>query len=282
MTADADTSRISPTAHYTGYVWWRNGLSYDALRTPLGRALYAALAPANAVYRRVARRADLEQLLLARHRIIDHRLAAAIEAGRVRQVVEIAGGLSARGVRMAARYRDRGLVYVEGDLPDMAEAKRARLARAGLLADNHRVVPLNALVDDGDHSLRTVAGRLLDPTAGTAIVTEGLTAYFAPDVLAGMWQRIAACLSAFPAGLYLADIILGSDAGPARRAFGRALGWFARGDVYLHFSGPDECIQRLRACGFATAELLHPADFASAGVPEPDRGHIVRVIEATT
>jgi O-methyltransferase involved in polyketide biosynthesis len=277
-----DTSRISPTAHYTGYVWCKNGLSHDALRTKLGRRLYTALAPANAAYRKVTGKADLEMSLLARHLVIDRLLTSAIESGRVGQVVEIAGGLSARGAKFAERYRDQGLTYVEGDLPDMAETKKSLLERAGLRGANHFVVELNALIDDGPQSLAAVAGELLDPGKGTAIITEGLTGYFSPDDLEGMWRRFALCLAGFPRGAYFADIILGGNAGSAARVFKKLLELFARGATYLHYSGDDECVARLCGCGFDRAQLHHPKAFADAGVPAPERQHIVRLIDART
>jgi hypothetical protein len=42
----ASSDAISPTAHYTGWVWWRNGLSHPLLATREGRVLYDVLAPA--------------------------------------------------------------------------------------------------------------------------------------------------------------------------------------------------------------------------------------------
>src|ERR1700712_930888 len=105
---------ISPTAHYTGYVWLAHGQSHPAFATVTGRVMYHALPPANAV----APRAGLpsrEGMLLARHRLIDLRLAAAIDAGEIQQVVEIAAGLSPRGWRVARRYGDR-LTYGEAGL----------------------------------------------------------------------------------------------------------------------------------------------------------------------
>src|SRR5581483_10155841 len=36
---------VSPTAHYTGYVWARNGLSHPELRTLEGRVLFESLRP---------------------------------------------------------------------------------------------------------------------------------------------------------------------------------------------------------------------------------------------
>jgi hypothetical protein len=41
-----NAARISPTAHYTGYVWARNGLSHPGLITREGRVLFASLQPA--------------------------------------------------------------------------------------------------------------------------------------------------------------------------------------------------------------------------------------------
>lgn len=40
------SNAISPTAHYTGYVWARNGLSHPALSTREGEVLFASLQPA--------------------------------------------------------------------------------------------------------------------------------------------------------------------------------------------------------------------------------------------
>src|SRR5688572_15605351 len=121
--------RISPTAHYTGYVWFANGLSHPAFVSREGRLLYSVLRPANAASRAVGG-PTLEGMLLARHRVIDHLLEQEIAAGRITQVVEIAAGLSPRGWRFARRHGDR-LRYVEADLPEMAARKRDILARVG-------------------------------------------------------------------------------------------------------------------------------------------------------
>src|SRR3954467_7189329 len=94
---------ISPTAHYTGHVWGRNGLSHPELATLEGRLLFDALAPAMIASRALGG-PTLEGLLLARHRIIDDLLANAIDDGRVAQAIEIGCGMSPRGWRFAERY----------------------------------------------------------------------------------------------------------------------------------------------------------------------------------
>ena len=122
---------ISPTAHYTGYVWARNGLSHPELATTEGRILFESLRPMMLVSAAVGG-SSLEPYLLARHRAIDALLERAIEEHGVTQVVEVASGLSPRGWRFTTRYGDR-LTYVEADLPEMAAAQTRR-ARADRIA----------------------------------------------------------------------------------------------------------------------------------------------------
>jgi O-methyltransferase involved in polyketide biosynthesis len=116
---------ISPTAHYTGYVWARNGLSHPELASTEGRILFDALWPTMAVTGRLTGY-SLEPYLLARHRAIDALLARAIEGGEVGQAIEVACGLSPRGWRFVNRYPD--LTHVEADLArhGRPQAPRAR------------------------------------------------------------------------------------------------------------------------------------------------------------
>ncbi len=143
----SDSDRISPTAHYTGFVWARNGLSHPELSTREGRVLYESVRPAM-IANRALGGAQLEYYLLARHRAIDLLLERAIEKRGVAQVIEVACGLSPRGWRFSQRYGQR-LTYIEADLPAMARRKRQALERMGSLSASHRVEVLDALHDDG-------------------------------------------------------------------------------------------------------------------------------------
>ena len=125
----SDSARISPTAHYTGYVWARAGLSHPQLVTAEGRALFESVRPAMGVSRLLGG-VQLEPYLLTRHRAIDVLLERSIESGAVSQVLEVACGLSPRGWRFHRRYGKR-ITYVEADLPGMAERKRAALDADG-------------------------------------------------------------------------------------------------------------------------------------------------------
>ncbi len=289
--ATRDTSRISPTAHYTGYIWRRSGMSPAALATRRGWAMFHALRPFTAAYE-LAGGPSLDLSLLARHRVIDTLLASAIERGEVGQVVEVAAGLSPRGCEFAARYAGAGLRrYIEGDLPGMAARKRRILERAGLTREKHRVVHLDALCDEGPASIFSVGDRLLDPELGTAVITEGLLGYFAPEVVADVWARLARFLSRYPRGLYLFDLNLGSDTRGLAGAwlFQRLLTAVARGRVYVHFRGPEEAEAALLHAGFDAAELGRANDRVRAlglehtpGLERVDLARIVNIAVART
>jgi O-methyltransferase involved in polyketide biosynthesis len=273
------SARISPTAHFTGYVWYRNGLGDPALRTRAGRFLVAAFAPIDRAAR-LAGGPALEDVLLGRHRAIDERLELAVERGEVQQVLEVAAGLSPRGLRFTRRHGHR-LFYIEGDLPAMARRKRQALARADEPAGSHHlVVEIDALAEGTPNSLDDVATRFFDPSRGLAIITEGLLNYFERAAVEAMWARFARVLSRYPSGLYLSDLHLAQDMERVRgaRAFAALLSVFARGKVHLHYGDSGEAGRALLAAGFAEARFF-PAGSTrgNPGAPLP-----VRILEART
>ncbi|HEX4011145.1 MAG TPA: class I SAM-dependent methyltransferase [Solirubrobacteraceae bacterium] len=271
------SDNISPTAHYTGEVWRRNGLSHPWLGTAEGRVMYDALHPVMAASA-AAGAPSLETYLLARHRAIDALLQAAIERHGVSQVIEIAAGLSPRGWRFANRYGDR-LIYVEADLPAMAARKRRALARIGSLSAEHRVVELDALHAGGPQSLEAAAVQL-DRSRGLAIITEGLLGYLETGAVVDLWTRFHDTLDAFPTGRYISDLHLGSAITPAVRAFRLLLSAFVRGGVHLHFHDAAEAEDQLRACGFATAAVRPAGRVTDAA--QGQAGWLANILEAST
>jgi O-methyltransferase involved in polyketide biosynthesis len=272
--AEPQTS-ISPTAHYTAAVWARHGLSHPALSTSIGKAMYWSTRPAMEATR-VLGGTRLEDFLLARHLLIDRQLEAAIERGEISQVIEIAAGMSPRGWRFAERYGER-VSYTETDLPEMADRKRRALERAGSLGPAHRVVVLDALSENGEHSLAVLAAGL-DPARGLAIVSEGLLTYLDRDSVLDLWRRAAESLSSFPHGLMLADLHLASENAGLLTAVGsRMLGAFVRTPVEMHFDDEAAAVAALTGAGFATAVLYRGSEVSGANGADS-----VRVIEAST
>jgi O-methyltransferase involved in polyketide biosynthesis len=269
---------ISPTAHYTGYVWFANGFSHPAFATGTGRLMYQALRGPN-LAAKALRLPTLDGMLLARHRLIDLRLQQAIDAGDVSQVIEVACGLSPRGWRFRQKYGD-AITYVEADLPGMLANKRDILARLGGETAHHRTAQIDALADSGPHSIAALCDEL-DATRGTAIITEGLVNYFDRDTDIGIWRRFAAALARFPRGIYFSDLILAEGQKTLFEAgLKRLLGLLVRGRVHVDFATAEDAERALESAGFE-AVILDPRDFE---FELPDLEHAgagrVRIIEA--
>jgi methyltransferase (TIGR00027 family) len=266
---------VSPTAHYTGYVWARNGLSPPELRTIEGRVLFETLRPMNTMNSLLGR-GSLEQYLLARHRAIDLLLERAIDEQGITQVIEIASGLSARGWRFSRRHPE--LTYVEADLPDMVARKQRALERIDGRSPSHRLAELDALRESGPGSLAEVAAGL-DPEQGLVVITEGLLGYLPTEDVKDIWERVAGTLSEFTRGRYISDVHLSSLQTIEVRAFRVLLAAFVRGRVHLHFRDPGEVVDALQAAGFERAEV-RPA-FAVAGLAGGSGTRLAYVLEAT-
>lgn len=270
---------ISPTALYTGQVWQAHGLGHPALAPALGslpgRVGYAA---SELAFRPVtwAGGPTLTGFLLARHRIIDALLERAVTSGEVGQVVELAAGLSPRGLRLRAAHPE--VDYVEVDLPDMTERKRRALERAGVDSTRHRAVAADVFGHELDELF---AG--LDARRGVAVVTEGLLNYFPTSEVRRLWSRIATATRDLPNGLYLSDLHLDDHVATPDRVFAAGLGLAVRGGVHFHFDGPAAAEGALTGAGFTTATLHRPADFAAElpGMTAPGAER-VRVVEART
>lgn len=273
---ERSSGAISPTAHYTGETWVKNGLSHPRLATWQGRLFHATMALPNALSRKLGA-PSLDGVLLARHRIIDALLEDLI-AGGVSQVIEAACGMSPRGWRFSERYGD-ALTYIEADLPPMAQRKREALAQMGALSEHHRVAELDILRDGGPDSLESLVGTM-DPAKGLVIITEGLLTYFDNETVEALWARLARMLRPFATGAYLADLRVGSP-GTTERAGALLLSAFVRGRVHAYPGDEASAAEALRSAGFTQATLYrcdeHPA---AADVTRKASAGMLSIIEA--
>lgn len=278
--ARVSSAHISPSAHYTGYVWYRHQLADPAFATDLGRWIHGVLRPIT-WGARVGFGIDLENLLLQRHLLIDARLTQAIEQAGVCQVVEIACGLSPRGRRFTARYPS--LRYIEADLPVMAARKRLLLQSQGWLSQYHQVKAVDILAGDGRDSLANLfAG--LDHCLPILVITEGLVNYFELPVIEAFWTRLAAQLQVFPQATYLTDLYPNLQEHPRYRQLRwgvELVGRLTRGSYPLHYRNAEEIVAGFTRCGFNSATVLDPDQHALAlGLPAPRLPGLVRVVEA--
>lgn len=197
MTAVRDFSTISPSAHRLLAMRAQTDLPFArrAAELLLGAdGVAAAFARLSAIAGADLRRRHFED----RYRSID---AALAEFGATR-ILEIAGGLSFRGLALAQRA---AVAYVDTDLPAMIETKARLIAAldAGRLLGELRLHPLDAL-DAGGFA----AAVALLPPGDVAIVNEGLLMYLDPDEKRRLAGNIHAALSARGGVWITADIYL--------------------------------------------------------------------------
>lgn len=263
-----DAARISPTAHYTAQVWSRHGLAHPALAEVADARLFRAAKPLMRLGRRFAGGLDLEAVLLQRHRILDALVDEALADGAVR-LVELACGLSSRGVLTAERHPD--VEVVEVDLPAMVGHKRTALERGGVSLDNHRLLAIDLLSPTGLDGLEG-PGR-------TVVVTEGLLNYYDTPTVEALARRISPL--AGRRGRWLADVALGAKM-TAVRGFLPLLSAVARGKVHTHYGSVPAAQVALRSQGFKRVDFHSARDWAERlpGLPVGRRGEALQVFEA--
>lgn len=279
MTNNNDTSSISFTAHYTGYVWHRYGLSDKSFATAQGHTYYTLLRPFEYAARSLLG-TDIKTTLLQRHAIIDRELGSLIAAHPNLQIVELACGLSPRGYRFTQQHP--AITYIETDLPGMVARKQPLLAELGSLNTRHRIVTCNILDHDTADSLENVIGRECQTDRPLVVITEGLVNYFELGTISTVWQRLATLLKSFPTGVYLTDVypeVEGHRFAGIIKASNNLLRTASRSRFMLHFSSDHSMQAHFMRQGFSSVQVFNP-DHEHTSAPLARSGAIVRVIKA--
>jgi len=167
---------VSPTAEIVGYL-----RSFDAslaFAKRLSRVEHAQALLRDLDISDESVLAMLSLLFRARYHCINN----AIGQLAVSQVLEIASGISLRGLHWSREHP--GTVYIESDLPALMREK-AKVLRNAIMEDSvgHRGVLHCCGLDALDLGSLRHALESTDPNADLVIVTEGLLLYFTLDEL---------------------------------------------------------------------------------------------------
>jgi O-methyltransferase involved in polyketide biosynthesis len=245
-------NRVSPTAHYTAQVWHVAGLPWaDRFDTRIGRWMHRLSAPSRRLGS-VIGMPVLNDVLLQRHRLIDHLL----RSREVVQLLELAAGLSPR----LAAFCAAGGHGVDVDLPPMIALKRKLLAP---LPARYAAVALDLLACDDYFA---ALGEHLSCDAGkTMVVTEGLLPYFGQAQRQMLLERIARLLRAVGGGFYATDlhhVDKSAWQGLAGRMATGFLSRFAGVDRIQFIEGEEQGREIFGNAGFAPVEVVYPAKLA--------------------
>lgn len=263
-----DHARIAPTAHVTAWIWRRIGMPHaEVFATRRGWRLFWAFELLGAWWTRLLDRSpSLTQVLEYRHKLIE----GAALGHRPDLLVEIAGGLSRRGVTFAV---DHGIRTVEIDLPHMVAAKTAVLGESPLAdrLDLHTVTALDALSDGFAEALREVVGDAQRPV----VVMEGLITYFRMDQRERLLTSVARGLAGKDA-IVLADLYTletRPETGLGAGALKFAISLVTRGQgTQGSWATNDEAEAFWKAAGFSAFDAVLPEELDAAARPRLERG----------
>lgn len=244
---------ISFTAHYTGQMWQKLGLSHPALATQKGERLHKILAPVEAVAKTFFG-VTMGKTLTVRHALMDKRIDAFIAAHPNAQIVEVAAGLSPRGWRYLQKYT--GIAYAEVDLPDMSALKKARAE--GLPKPTPQFFAADLLADDLD-----VIFNRFDTSRPLMIVSEGLINYFTLDMIGSLSERLATQLRKFPNSLWLTENYPYSDKASYNalvKVAGTVLRTLSKSSFSFYFDKPKDAITFFTEHGYVSGDVFQPTE----------------------
>jgi O-methyltransferase involved in polyketide biosynthesis len=261
---------LTVTALYTSQVWrWGRLPGAELFDLPAARAVFRVTNAFLWVVRAFRwRLRSLKHSLLHRHTFID----ALLRRSGARRVLELAAGLSRRGVSFSAAP---DLAYTEVDLPPVVAAKRALLARSP--AGTEAAARPNWRLAEGDvTALAPPELAALAPAGpdGLFVIAEGLLMYLAAPQQRALFERVRALLAESGGGTFVFDLVPAVEE-PPPGLLGRALGWLMK-----RFTGGRsferdqrtraDVVRELHAAGFETVAAVEPGAVATEyDLPHP-------------
>lgn len=256
---------ISFTAHYTGYIWYKMGISHPEFATTQGKLLTRLLHPLESWAERHVG-GSMRTTLQQRHQMIDEHLSQLIATYPQLQVLEIASGLSPRSWNFRQKFPD--LNYRELDLPEMAKIKTQALKRI----DNKAPEVLSADIFSAE--LARIF-QVFNPKQPLVVISEGLINYFDQHLLFTLLKGISKYSQQFAELHYLSDLYpepVKNQLANLIWASSRLLKLVSRSAFTFHFKSPQQLQQFFQQAGFTQVEVKQPQRyFATPRQPNPEK-----------
>ncbi len=271
-------SNLSVTAMYTSHTWVHGGVpDADLLATKQAKQVFDVTNLFLRIVGLLNPAPNLPASLLQRHAMFDH----VVRESGARQVLEIAAGLSPRGVTFS---HDATIAYTEVDLPEMVTQKRELLGRtlrgqAVLSRSNYRI--------EAADLRETSLTQFVQPEVPVCIVAEGLFMYLDAGHQRTLWRSVFEALGRATGGEFVFDLTPAVEKqkdGFAGRILSRLMKVFTKGQGFeADQRGRNEIASELREIGFASVEFLEPVALKDAWhLPRPEAKTQVLLFHCTT
>ena len=278
MTQELSQHRhISFTAHYTGYIWYKMGISHPVFATYKGKFLAQLVHPLESWAEKHVG-GSMRTTLKQRHTMIDEHLDQLITIHPNIQILEIASGLSPRGWNFRQKYPK--INYRELDLPHMAKIKNHALQQVD--QNSPEVLSIDLFTPKFAEVFA-----LFNVNRPLVIVSEGLINYFSQDILAELLKVISAQSQSFTELHYLSDVYpepVKNKLAHFIWSCSRLLKWLSRSAFSFHFAAPNEAKQFIQHSGFQQANIIQPQLYFSEQAVNTDEhlGDLVWMIHASS
>jgi O-methyltransferase involved in polyketide biosynthesis len=203
---------------------------------------------------------DLPRSLLFRHRVIDELVAANLGA----QIIELASGLSSRGLRFV--HAHPAIRYTEIDMPLVQSWKRQLIEGAKAEAKNAivkqpRMLECDLLQEEWNDFVA-------DPSSAALIIAEGLAMYLNDEERKRFFSRCAALATEVPGAMLVFDFVPPREQGRPGvigGLFEMLFKWVTAGRTMEAIKlTREELKQELMGAGFERVEFIEPAPAAGA------------------
>jgi O-methyltransferase involved in polyketide biosynthesis len=246
-------SDLSVTAKYTSAVWAKGKLpNADLLVTPDAERVLEIVNGALAITRAFTGAPDLCASLLERHRILDELVP---ESG-CKNVLELAAGLSRRGITMS---EDETMTYIEVDLPEVVDAKRAILEKTE--RGRSALARTNFKIEKGDVASIDLNMFFSESDGPIFVIAEGLLMYLDESAQNKLFHEVSLRLAKC-GGCFAFDLVPTSEQkkpGVVGNALGRAMRVFTKGATFVRDARTRSDIRsQLLGHGFDSVALIDP------------------------
>lgn len=242
---------ISFTAHYTGYIWYKMGISHQQFATAQGKFLAQLAHPFESCAEKFLG-GSMRSTLKTRHQLLDAQLKQLLADDPQLQVLEIAAGLSPRGWWFRQHYPE--LNYRELDLPAMAQTKQHALAQ--IEAHSPEVMAFDLFSDEFKQAFEH-----FNPEHGLVVISEGLINYFDKTLLQQLIQSIALHGQQFQHLHYLTDLYpepIKHKLANVIWSSSKLLKLMSRSAFSFHFVSPHQVKAFFQQAGFQQIQVIQP------------------------
>lgn len=242
---------ISFTAHYTGYIWYKMGISHPQLATPQGKFLAQLAHPFESCAEKILG-GSMRSTLKTRHQLLDAQLTELLADDPQLQVLEIAAGLSPRGWWFRQHYP--GINYRELDLPAMAQTKQQALKH--IEQHSPEVMAFDLFSNEFKQAFEH-----FNPEQRLVVISEGLINYFDKPLLQQLIQSIAQHGQSFQQLHYLTDLYpepIKHKLAQVIWSSSKLLKLISRSAFSFHFVSPQQVQHFFQQAGFQHVQVIQP------------------------